>query len=83
MAAFAGGLAGLAISVANGRLMAGSLDALARQFPESRLTLAPLGQLFGEASFGVVSRFGTAVLDGALFAACVVGAILIARRRVP
>lgn len=83
VAAFEGGLAGLAIAIANGRLMAGSLDALARQFPESRLTLAPLGQLFGEASFGIVSRFGTAILEGALFAACVVGAILFARRRLP
>jgi DNA-binding winged helix-turn-helix (wHTH) protein len=82
-AAFEGGLAGLAIAAANGRLMAGSLDALARQFPESRLTLTPLGRLFGEASFGIVSRFGTAVLEGALFAVCVVGAILIARRRLP
>ncbi|MCE3289377.1 MAG: hypothetical protein K0R83_1389 [Caulobacter sp.] len=83
IAASEGGLAGLAIAVLNGRLMAGSLDALARQFPESRLTLAPLGRLFGEAGFGVVSRFGTAVLEGALFAVCVVGAILFARRRLP
>jgi DNA-binding winged helix-turn-helix (wHTH) protein len=83
VAAFEGGLAGLAIAALNGRLMAGSLDALARQFPESRLTLTPLGQLFGETGFGVVSRFGTAILEGALFAVCVVGAILVARRRAP
>lgn len=82
-AVFEGALGGLAISLANGRLMAGSLDALAHQFPQSRLTLAPLGQLFGEASFGIVSRFGTAILEGALFAVCVVGAILYARRRAP
>lgn len=80
-AAAEGLLAGLFISVMGGRLMAGSLDALARQFPDSRLSLDPLGKLFGEPTFGVVSRFGTSTLEGALFAVCVVGAILYARRR--
>ena len=83
VAAAEGLLAGLFISVMGGRLMAGSLDALARQFPDSRLSLAPLGKLFGEPTFGVISHFGTAGLEGALFAVCVVGAILLARRRLP
>ncbi|MDB5472155.1 MAG: transcriptional regulator [Caulobacter sp.] len=82
-AALLGGLAGLAITAMNGRLMAGSLDALARQFPDSRLSLQPLGKLFGEAAFGPISRIGTPGLEGALFAACIVGAILYVRRRLP
>lgn len=79
-AAMEGALAGLLIAFAGGRLMAGSLDALAHQFPQSRLSLEPLGKLFGEANFGVVSRFGTSTLEGALFAVCVVGGTLLAAR---
>lgn len=78
-----GGLAGLFIASLGGRLMAGSLAALASQFPASRLSLQPLGKLFGETGFGVISRFGTSALEGALFAVCVVGAILLAKRKRP
>ena len=61
--------------------MAGSLDLLARRFPESRLRLDPIGGLFGESGFGPVSRTITGALEGALFAACIVAAMLLARRR--
>ncbi len=83
VAAAAGAAAGLLIATLGGRLMAGSLDALARQFPESRLSLDPLGKLFGEATFGAVSRIVTSGLEGALFAVCVVGAMLLVQRRPP
>ena len=60
--------------------MAGSLDLLARTFPQSRLRLDPVGALFGELGFGPVSQVVTAGLEGALFGGCVVGAMIIARR---
>ena len=80
IAALAGALAGVAIALAGGRLMAGSLDLLARTFPESRLRLDPIGALLGEQGFGPVSQVVTAGLEGALFGGCVVGAMIVARR---
>jgi hypothetical protein len=61
--------------------MAGSLDQLTAQFPQSRVRLDQLGRLFGEDGFGPITQLVTGGLEGLLFAACVVGAMLIARRR--
>jgi DNA-binding winged helix-turn-helix (wHTH) protein len=72
--------AGLLISLVGGRLMLGSLDLLAHQFPGSRLRLDQISRLFGEAAFGPVTRTVTSALEGALFAAGVVGAMMVARR---
>ena len=80
-AAAAGALAGILIPLGGGRLMAGSLDLLARGFPESRLHLDRIGALFGEVGLGPVSRSATGALEGALFAGCIAGAMLVARRR--
>ena len=80
VAALAGGAAGAAITLLGGRLMAGSLDLLARSFPESRLRLDPIGALFGEQGFGPVSQVLTGTLEGALFGGCVVAAMIVARR---
>ena len=44
------------------------------------LDLTPLGALFGEAGFGPVSHVGVAMLEGLLFAGCVVCALLLAQR---
>src|SRR5690242_9442826 len=79
-AALCGGVAGLAVSLLGGRMMLGSLDLLARQVPGSRLRLNQISQLFGESSFGPVTRTVTCALEGALFAAGVVGAMMLARR---
>jgi DNA-binding winged helix-turn-helix (wHTH) protein len=78
LAALCGGVAGLIIPLLGGRLMGGSLDLLAHRFPGSRLRL---GGMFGESSFGPVSQAVTGVLEGALFAGCVVCAMLWAWRR--
>jgi hypothetical protein len=80
LAAASGGLAGLLIAATGGRLMGGSLDLLARQFPGSRLQLDRVGELFGEPGFGFLSRLVTSGLEGALFGAFTVGALVIARR---
>ena len=79
-AALCGGAAGLVISLLGGRMMLGSLDLLARQVPGSRLRLDHISRLCGETSFGPTTRTVTSVLEGALFAAGVVGAMIVAQR---
>jgi hypothetical protein len=63
-----------------GRMMGGSLDLLGRSLDGSRIRLDQLGALLGEEGFGPVSQLVTAGLEGALFACCVVGAMILARR---
>ena len=81
IAAALGVAAGLGIVVLGGRLLGGSLDLLAHEFDQSRLKLGRIGLMFGESGFGPVSRLVTGALEGGLFIACLVGAILFARRR--
>jgi DNA-binding winged helix-turn-helix (wHTH) protein len=81
LAAFLGGLGGLAIPLLGGRLMGGSLALLAEHFPGSRLRLDRIGALFGESGFGPLTQAVTGALEGALFAGCVVAAMLLARRQ--
>ena len=75
-----GGAAGAVLPLLGGRMMGGSLDLLAHHFPTSRLRLDQIGALFGEPGFGPVSQVVTGGLEGALFAGCVVGAMLLVRR---
>jgi DNA-binding winged helix-turn-helix (wHTH) protein len=79
-AGFAGGAAGALIPMLGGRLMGGSLDLLARAFPDSRLRLDQIGALVGESGFGPISQIVTGGLEGGLFGACIVGAMILARR---
>jgi DNA-binding winged helix-turn-helix (wHTH) protein len=81
LAGLAGAAAGLAISLAGGRLMLGSLELVAETFPRSRLKLDQIALLFGEAKVGTMTRFGSTILEAALFSACVVGAMMLARRK--
>jgi DNA-binding winged helix-turn-helix (wHTH) protein len=80
LAALIGALGGAVIALAGGRLMAGSLDLLARTFPDSRLRLDQISGLFGESGVGPVTRLVTSCLEGALFSACVVAAMILAQR---
>jgi DNA-binding winged helix-turn-helix (wHTH) protein len=80
VAGLACGGAGILIPLLGGRLMGGSLDLLARSFPDSRLRLDQIGGLFGENGFGPISQIVTGGLEGALFGGCIVGATIIARR---
>lgn len=75
------GLAGTSAALLGGRLMGGSLEALAAQFPGARLRLDLLGTVFGESTFGPVSQAATAGLEGALFGAAVVLALSGVERR--
>jgi hypothetical protein len=81
LAVLCGGTAGALVPLLGGRLMGGSLDLLAHQFPGSRLRLDAIGALIGERGFGPVSELVTGTLEGALFAGCIVAAMLLARRR--
>ncbi|MBO9543867.1 MAG: winged helix-turn-helix domain-containing protein [Caulobacter sp.] len=81
VAAAVGGAAGLVIPLLGGRLLGGSLDLLAHSFPDSRLKLTTIGGLFGEPGLGPLSQAVTGALEGALFAAGLVGAMLWAQRR--
>lgn len=79
-AALCGAAAGGMITVAGGRLLGGSLDLVSKRFTSSRLPLEAIGGLLGERGFGRVSQGVTGALEGMLFAAGVVGAMLMARR---
>ena len=72
--------AGILIPLLGGRLMGGSLDLLASHFPGSRLRLDRIGEVFDESGFGPISQAVTGGLEGALFGACVVAAMLVAWR---
>ena len=80
VAALSTGTAAVVIILLGGRLLGGSLDLLARSFPQSRLRLDQIGTLVGESSFGPVSQLVTGAIEGSLFGAFVVGAMVIARR---
>ena len=80
LAALLGIATGVAIVALGGRLLGGSLDLLAHEFDQSQLRLARIGAMFGEREFGPVSQLVTGGLEAGLFIACVVGAILLARR---
>ncbi len=80
-AALIGGAAGVLITLLGGRLMGGSLVLLAHHFPGSRLRLGRIGALLGEAGFGPLTQVVTGALEGALFAACFVAAMLLAKRQ--
>ncbi len=79
--ALTGAVVGGLIPLLGGRLMGGSLDLLARQFPTSRLSLDPIGGLFGEADFGPISQAVTGGIEGALFCGFVVGTVILMQRR--
>jgi DNA-binding winged helix-turn-helix (wHTH) protein len=81
IAALCGAGAGLLIALLGGRLLGGSLALVAGQFPDSRLRLDQMGALFGESGFGPVTTTVTGALEGLLFAACTVGGMMLARRK--
>lgn len=81
VAGLSGAAVGVLVPLLGGRLMGGSLDLVARQFPTSRLRLDQIGQAFGERGFGPISQVVTGALEGLLFCACVAGAMALAWRR--
>lgn len=78
--ALTGAAAGALIPFLGGHLLGGSLDLLARQFPDSHIRLDAVARLLGEAEFGRLSQAVTAAIEGLVFGAGVVGALTLARR---
>lgn len=76
-----GAAAGAGIVALGGHLLGGSLDLLGHEFDGSKLDLAPIGRLFGEAGFGPLGKTVTGLLEGGLFAACLVGGMAMVRSR--
>lgn len=76
-----GGAAGLLVPLLGGRMMAGSLDLLARTFSGSNLRLDQLGAMVGESDFGPIAELVTGGLEGALFGGFVIAAMIAAERR--
>ena len=72
--------AGALLTWAGGSLMASSLARFASTFSGSRLDMAPLGRLFGEAQLGAWAQAGLGALEGGLFGGCVAAALLLGRR---
>ena len=81
LATVAGGGVGVLIALLGRPMMGGSLALLARSFPNSKLRIAEVGSLFGERDFGPVTSFATSALEGALFSACLIGAMVVAAKR--
>ncbi|MFL6734636.1 MAG: transcriptional regulator [Sphingomicrobium sp.] len=79
-AALCGGTVGAVVPLLGGHMMGGSLDLLARSFPGSRLRLDQIGALVGENGFGLLSQCVTGALEGALFAACLIGGMVLASK---
>jgi DNA-binding winged helix-turn-helix (wHTH) protein len=82
-AAGCGAAAGVVISFLGGRLMLGSLELLASGFPNSRLRLDELTRPFTEPTLNRLVHVVDAGAEVGLFAAGVVGAMLLARRWFP
>ena len=80
-AAVSGAVVGVAIALAGGNLMGGRLNLLAESFSESRLQLDAFGRFFGEVRFGETTRVVLAGIEGFIFSACVVGALVATRIR--
>jgi hypothetical protein len=78
--AVTGGAAGALIPVLGGHMLGGSLDLLARQFPDSHVRLGWIAHLFGEADFGPLAQTVTGAIEGAVFGAGMVAALTLARR---
>jgi DNA-binding winged helix-turn-helix (wHTH) protein len=71
---------GAFVVLLGGRMLGGSLALLEVSFPTSRLRLDRIGAFFGERGFGPIAQTVTGALEGALFGACVVGTMALARR---
>lgn len=79
-AALSTAVAGALLTLAGGSLMASSLARFASTFSGSRLDMAPLGRLFGEAQLGAWAQAGLGALEGGMFGGCMAAALLLARR---
>ena len=74
-----GAIVGVLIPLMNGQLFAGSLQALVRTFSGSRLQMAALGGLFGDARLGQSTQAILGGIEASLFCVCVIVGIMLSR----
>jgi hypothetical protein len=75
LAAVLGAASGLIVVLLDGRMMAGSLQALVSAFPSSQFRLDEVGHMLGEPGFGWTARMVTAAFEGAVFVLALVRAM--------
>lgn len=80
-AALIGLVIGVAIPAFGGKLLGGSLFAVAQMFPQSQFRPDEIGGLVGENGFGPVSAMASGALESLLFVLGVVWAMSLARRQ--
>lgn len=78
-----GGVAGVLIPWLGGNLMGGSLSLLADSFAESRLQLDRFGPFFGELHFGGATQMALGFVEGLLFGACIIAALVLLKHQKP
>jgi transcriptional regulator HilA, main transcriptional regulator of SPI1 len=76
-----GSAAGVAIMLLGGRLMLGSLELLISGFPNSRFRLDQISHPFTASVLNRLVHVAAAGVETGLFASCVVGAMMLGRRR--
>ena len=81
IAAACGVAAGVSISLLGGRLLLGSLESIAAGSSNSRLHMDEISRPFADATLNHLAHVVDAATEVGLFTACVVGAMLIARRK--
>ncbi len=72
-----GCIAGIAVSLTGGRLFGDSLVLLTESFPDSQLRITQLEAQLADSQIGSLLQSLMAGLEGALFSACIVGAMII------
>jgi DNA-binding winged helix-turn-helix (wHTH) protein len=78
-----GAAAGFVIWALGGRLLLGSLELLISGFPNSRLRMDEISHAFADPMLDRAVHLSAAGLEAGLFASCVVGAMVLALRRLP
>ncbi|MBD3225737.1 MAG: hypothetical protein GF313_13495 [Caldithrix sp.] len=80
-AAIGGMASAIILTLTQGNLFSGSIETIAKSFAESQIHLETLAALFGQKTFGILSRIILAALEGAVFGGALFMGISLAKRR--
>lgn len=76
-----GGATGGAMCGASGRFLGGTFAMIEARYPESKLSMTAIANVFGEADFLATSNVATGIIEGAVFCTLIVAANLAWERR--